>query len=145
MKFKTNIRIDLTLIPTFLLLVISGIGIHVTDEFSQHEAWHNWAVTHVIAGTLFLTLGIVHIKGHWPWFRSLTKGLKKKSKPNMILALLFIFETVTGTILLAFTEGGGSHIGKWHWWAGLLMLAFGTGHLIKRWKTLKLGYAQLKK
>ncbi len=145
MKFKTNIRIDLVLIPTFLLLIISGISIHVTDEFSHHSVWHNWAVTHVIAGTLFLILGIFHIKGHWPWFRSLAKSLKKKSKPNMILTLLFLFETVTGIILLAFTEGGGSHIGLWHWWVGLLMSAFGIGHLIKRWKTLKLGYKNLKK
>ncbi len=145
MKFQTNIRIDLALIPTFLLLFISGIGIHLTDEFSHYNAWHNWAVTHVIAGTLFLILGIFHIKGHWPWFKSLTKSLKKKSKPNMILSLLFLFETVTGVILLAFTEGGGSHIGLWHWWAGLVMIAFGTGHLIKRWKTLKLGYSKLRK
>ncbi len=145
MKFTTNIRVDLAWIPTFLLLIISGIGIHVTDEFTQYEVWHNWAVTHVIAATLFLSLEFFHIKGHWPWFRSLAKGLKKKSKPNMILTLLFIFETVTGIILLAFTNGGGSHVGLWHWWAGLLMIAFGTGHLIKRWKTLKLGYSKLKK
>lgn len=145
MKFKTNIRIDLALIPTFLLLIISGIGIHVTDEFAQHETWHNWAVTHVFAGILFLTLGIFHIKGHWPWFRSLARSLKKKSKPNMILTLLFAFETVTGIILLAFTEGGDSHTGLWHWWGGLLMTAFGIGHFIKRWKTFKLGFAKLKK
>ncbi len=145
MKFTTNIKIDLALIPTFLLLIISGIGLHVTDEFTNYVVWHNWAVTHVIAGTLFLVLGIFHIKGHWPWFRSLAKSIKKKSKPNMILTLLFLFETVTGIILLAFIEGGGSHIGRWHWVVGLVMIVFGIGHLIKRWKTLKLGYAQLKK
>lgn len=144
MKYTTNIRIDIILIPVFLTLIVSGIGIHVTDEFTHHDAWHNWAVTHVIAGTLFLVLGIFHIKGHWPWFKSLIKTLKKKSKPNMILTLLFIFETVSGIILLAFTEGGNSHLGLWHWWAGLIMSGFGIGHILKRWKTLKLGYARLK-
>lgn len=63
----------------------------------------------------------------------------------MILSLLFIFETVSGIILLAFTDGGNSHIGLWHWWAGLIMAGFGIGHILKRWKTLKLGYARLKK
>lgn len=144
MKFTTNIRIDLALIPIFLILIISGIGIHVTDEFTQHNVWHNWAVTHVIAGISFLALGIFHIKGHWPWFKSLAKTLKKKSKPNMILTLLFLFETITGIILLAFTEEGESHVGLWHWWAGLLMIAFGIGHIIKRSKTLKLGITKLR-
>ncbi len=142
MKFKTNIRIDVALIPTFLLLIISGIGIHVTDEFTRHEVWHNWAVTHVVAALLFLLLGICHIKGHWAWFKSLTKTLKKKSKPNMILTLLFLFETVTGIILLAFIDGGDSHIGSWHWIVGLIMTAFGIGHILKRLKTLKIGLAK---
>ncbi len=145
MKFTTNIRIDIALILIFAILIISGIGIHLTDEFTQHEIWHSWAVTHVISGTFFLVLGIFHIKGHWAWFKSLTKSLKKKSKPNMILSLLFIFETVSGIILLAFTDGGNSHIGLWHWWVGLIMAGFGIGYILKRWKTLKLGYARLKK
>lgn len=144
MKFTTNIRIDIALIPIFLILIISGIGIHVSDEFSQHHLWHSWAVTHVIAATLFLVFGIMHVKGHWPWFKTLTKNFKKKSKPNMILSLLFIFETVSGIILLAFTEGGGSDIGLWHWWVGILMTGFGIGHIIKRWKTLKAGYKRLR-
>lgn len=140
MKFKTNIRIDIALIPVFALLVASGIGIHLTDEIGEHDAWHTWAVIHVIAATLFLILGIYHIRGHWGWFKSLSKTLKRKSKPNMILTLLFLFETVTGIILLAFTEGGGSGFGLWHWWAGLIMTGFGLGHLIKRWKILRTGY-----
>ncbi len=142
MKFKTNIRIDLALIPTFLLLIISGIGIHVTDEFTHHSIWHNWAVTHVIAALLFLILGIFHIKGHWAWFKSLKKTLKRKSKPNMILTLLFLFETVTGIILLAFIDGGDTHIGSWHWVVGLIMIVFGIGHILKRLKTLKLGLSK---
>lgn len=145
MKFTTNIRIDIILIPVFLILIVSGICIHVTDEFSKHDLWHAWAVTHVIAGTLFLVLGILHIKGHWPWFKSLVKSLKRKSKPTMILTLLFCFEIVTGVILLAFTDGGNSHTGLWHWWIGLIMTGFGVGHIMKRWKILKSGYSKLKK
>lgn len=145
MTFTTNIRIDVALIPAFLLLIISGIGIHVSDEFTQHDIWHNWAVTHVVAGTLFLVLGILHIKGHWAWFKSIAKNLRKKSKPNIILTLLFIFETVTGTILLAFTDGGNSHIGLWHWWVGMVMTGFVIGHLFKRLKILKIGYKKLRK
>lgn len=137
MKLKTNLRIDFALIPIFLLLIISGIGIHVTDEFARHDVWHNWAVTHVIAGTLFLLLGIFHVKGHWPWFKSLFKYFKKKSKPNIILTLLFLFETVSGIILLAFIDGGDTEIGLWHWWAGLIMTGFGIGHILKRIKMLK--------
>lgn len=142
MKFKTNIRIDVALIPTFLLLIISGVGIHLTDEFTRHAAWHNWAVTHVIAAVLFLTLGIFHIKGHWAWFKSLKVTLKKKSKPNMILSLLFLFETITGIILIAFIDGGNTHIGLWHWVVGLIMAAFGIGHLLKRLKRLKHGLSK---
>lgn len=145
MKFTTNLRIDLSLIPIFLLLIVSGVGIHVTDEFTRHDVWHNWAVAHVIAGIFFLVLGIFHVKGHWPWFKSLVKSMKKKSKPNMMLTLLFLFETVTGIILLAFTDGGKSHIGWWHWWVGVIMTGFGIGHILKRWKTIKLGYVRLKK
>lgn len=127
----------------FLALIVSGIGIHITDEFMQHDIWHRWAVTHVIVGTLFLIFGIIHVKGHWSWFKSLAKTLKRKSKPNMILSLLFIFETVSGIILLAFTDGGNSHIGLWHWCGGLVMTGFGIGYILKRWKRLKHGMASL--
>lgn len=144
MKFTTNIRIDLALIPVFLLLIVSGIGIHVNGEPGRHELWHTWAVIHVIAAALFLVLGIFHIKGHWAWFKSLAKTLKKKSKPNMILSLLFLFETVSGIVLLAFVDGADSDIGLWHWWIGLIMTGFGIGHLIKRWKTLKIGISKLR-
>lgn len=144
MKFTTNIKIDIAFIPVFATLIISGIGIHVTDEFEQHHIWHNWAVAHVIAGTLFLVLGALHIKGHWHWFKTLLQTFKKKSKPTMILSVLFLFETLTGIILLAFTDGGNSHIGLWHWWVGLIMSAFAIGHLLKRWKIIKIGYSKLK-
>lgn len=130
------------MIPVFLAMVASGVGIHVSGEWGLHEAWHNWAVVHVIAAVVFLILAVCHIKGHWPWFRSLARGLHKKSKPNMILSILFAFETVTGIILLAFTDGEGSHTGLWHWWGGLLMFLFGTGHLVKRWKILRTGYCR---
>lgn len=79
MNFTTNIGIDIALIPIFAILIISGVGIHVSDEFTQHEMWHSWAVTHVIAAIFFLVLGIYHVKGHWVWFKSLTKTLKKKA------------------------------------------------------------------
>lgn len=124
MKFTTNIRIDIPMIFAFAVLIVSGVGIHVTDGFVQHDIWHNWAVIHVIASVSFLVLGIYHIIGHWVWFKGLAKSMKKKSKPNIVLTLLFLFETVTGAILLAFTDGGNSHIGLWHWWAGLIMTAF---------------------
>lgn len=137
MKFTTNKRIDIALIPIFLTLVVSGVGIHVSDEIVRHEIWHTWAVAHVIAATLFLIFGTLHIKGHWAWFKSLVKSIKRKSKPTIALAILFLFETVTGLILLAFTDGGNSHLGLWHWWVGLIMTGFAVGHLVKRWKTLR--------
>lgn len=144
MKFTTNIKIDIALIVVFTALIVSGIGIHLSDEHARHELWHSFAVAHVVCGILFLVLGILHIKGHWAWFKALSKRFKKMSKPTMILTLLFLFETVSGIILLGFTHGGNSHIGLWHWWCGLLMTAFGIGHLLKRLKPLKRGYALLK-
>lgn len=144
MKFKTNIRIDIALIPAFILLVVSGVGIHLSDEFEQHQAWHSWAVTHVVAAIFFLSLAIIHIKGHWGWFKSIVTTFKKKSKPTLNLTLLFLFETVSGIILLAFTDGGNSHLGLWHWWIGLIMTGFGIGHLLKRWKILKNGLRKLR-
>lgn len=62
-----------------------------------------------------------------------------------MLSLLFIFETVSGVILLAFTDGGNSHTGLWHWWVGLIMTGFGIWHILSRWKILKIGYSKLKK
>lgn len=140
MKLKTNIKVDIALIPALVILIVTGIGIHVSDEVEQHALWHGWAVAHVISGALFLGLGIAHVRGHWGWFRSLLKTFRKKSRATIALTLLFLAETVTGIILLAFTDGGHSHIGLWHWWLGLLMAAFGIGHLLKRLKILKSGY-----
>lgn len=145
MKFISNIKTDIVLIVAFAALIVSGVGVHLAGEIANHHCWHAWAVAHVIAAAMFLVVGAFHIKGHWPWFKTIATTFRKKSKPTLVLTLLFLLETVTGVILLAFTDGANSHTGLWHWWTGIILAGFGIGHLLKRLKPLKTGLKMLRK
>lgn len=126
---------DLSLIPLFVAISFTGVVLHVAP-FTTHDEWHNWAVAHIVAGALFLIAGIIHIKQHWLWYKALVKGFRNKSHITIALSFLFLFEVVTGILLLTVVEGGGSNIGYWHYIIGLAMLIVGLWHILQRLKIL---------
>lgn len=143
---KAIFKIDWSLIPTFLGLAITGIGLHISAERCTHEVWHNWSMAHVIFSLAFLICVICHIKMHWSWYRGWFKnGLGKKNRVTALLSVVFAFEVITGIVMLSVVDGAGSGIGKWHWGAGIALAVIGIGHLLKRLPTLKKGSRPLKK
>lgn len=126
---------DLSLIPLFVAISFTGVVLYVAP-FTTHDEWHNWAVAHVVAGMLFLIAGIIHIKQHWSWYKALVKRFRNKSRITIALSFLFLFEVITGILLLAVVEGGGSSIGYWHYIIGLAMLFVGLWHIVRRFKIL---------
>ena len=93
--------IDLLLIPVSIASVITGFGLHVAGKNAPHEVWEQWAAAHVVATVLFLVLGILHVRHHWAWYKSLfSKGLGNKSRVTLLLTIAFLFLVVTGIILI---------------------------------------------
>lgn len=43
-KGKSIFIIDLILIPVFLLLIYSGVKLHVAGHTSNHDLWEYWAL-----------------------------------------------------------------------------------------------------
>ncbi len=145
-KGKSIFIIDLILIPVFLLLIYSGLKLHVAGHTSNHDIWEHWAHFHIITGFLSLIFGELHIKAHWAWYRSFIKnGIGKKSKVTVVLSVLFLIETLTGIILILFLDGGNSAIGFWHYRLGLVMILFLLIHLISRFSLLMKGLGWKKK
>lgn len=124
--------IDLTLIPAFVFSAVSGVLLHAAGHGGCHEAWHNWAVAHISASVLFLLLVALHVKTHMGWYKGLVKkGIGSKSRLTLLLTLLFAVVCLSGIALL-FVCGAGSHIGLWHYAAGLVLIAVSLVHLSTR-------------
>ena len=130
--------IDWILLVVAALSAYSGVELHVAGHGDVHEIWHNWAVVHVITSLLFLIFGVVHVKMHWGWYKSLfAKGIGNKSRVTLLLSVIFIVVILTGVALLAFVDGANSGMGLWHYRIGLIVSAISIGHIVKRWHILK--------
>ncbi|MGN0236109.1 MAG: DUF4405 domain-containing protein [Paludibacteraceae bacterium] len=129
--------IDRVLIPVFALSAFSGIQLHVAGHGASHEAWHNWAVFHIVVSVLFLIAVILHVKTHRGWYKSLVKnGLGNKSKAVVAVTLFFAVLAATGLVLLG-VKGAHSGIGLWHYRMGLVASVLFAEHIIHRMPVLR--------
>ena len=135
---KTKIFIvDLLLLTLFILTAISGFGMHITGHSNNHFIWHHWAAVHCLSTLFFTITTIIHIYLHWNWYKSLfSKSLGKKSKVTVIVSLLFLVLTISGTLAFVIPHGPNSHIGIIHYIIGIVSTIFFAGHIIKRIKIL---------
>ena len=128
---------DWLLIPVSIASVITGFGLHVSGKNASHEVWEQWAAAHVVATVLFLVLGILHVRHHWAWYKSLfSKGLGNKSRVTLLLTIAFLFLVVTGVVLIVTINGPNSTTGHLHYIFGLLLTILSLWHIVKRWKAL---------
>lgn len=140
-NIKSKKITDWSLVPLFLLTLWSGIELHVTDYFTNHDHWHAWAVTHSIAGVLMAVFVILHVCQHWKWYKALGKPLKARKarvrrRAVLTLTALFAIVIITGLWVLVFVDGADSHPGLVHFVLGLAASLFAFGHIIKRYKQL---------
>ena len=143
-KKKIIFLTDMALIPVFALTAYTGIELHVAGHGTDHQVWHDMAVFHSIAGFSFLILAAIHVKYHWAWYKALkSKGLKNKSKIVVALSALFIIVAASGILLAFFIDGANTHIGLWHYKAGLVTGVLASLHIFKRWALLRKGTASI--
>lgn len=129
--------IDWFLVFFFAITAYSGFQLHYAGHFQSHDMWHNWAVGHTIAGSLFFISGIFHIHTHIGWYKSiLSKGLGKKSSNTLWLSLFFAAASISGIILLG-VNGANSDTGIWHYRIGIILTASSLLHFVKRFSILK--------
>lgn len=127
---------DLMLVPLFILVLHTGIKLHIAGHGTDHDIWHYRAVFHIITSLLFTIFGVMHVKHHWGWYKGLkTKGIKGKSKIILLLSFILIPVIVTGVWLLCI-EGANSSIGILHYQVGLMAGVLGILHILKRWRFL---------
>lgn len=133
MKAKAIFITDITAFITLTLSAFTGIMLHVAGHQDIHEIWHNWAVLH-IAATVFLTIStVVHIYGHWGWYKSLfRKGLGNKSRVTVILSVVMLAAVLSGDILLFMHQGPNTGLGLWHYVIGIILTVIALGHFLKR-------------
>lgn len=130
--------IDWTLIPSFVLTVVSGIGLHIAGHGAEHEVWHNWAVAHVVASLFFTVAAVWHIATHRGWYKSFVRsGIGNKSRITIVLTILFSAVVGTGIALLGWIDGANSETGLWHYATGLALTVVAIGHIVKRISALK--------
>lgn len=144
-KKKIIFLTDMALIPVFALTAYTGIELHVAGHGTDHQVWHDMAVFHSIAGFSFLILAAIHVKYHWAWYKALkSKGLKNKSKIVAALSALFIIVAASGILLAFFIDGANTHVGLWHYKAGLVVTGvLASLHIFKRWALLRKGTASI--
>ena len=130
--------VDWLLILVAGLSAYSGVKLHIAGHFFTHEVWHNWAIFHIITSVLFSIIGIIHIKNHWGWYKSITKRkFNNKIGNTLFLSIIFGLVSLTGIILILFVNGANSHIGIWHYRLGLIIAILSIVHIIRRWHILR--------
>ena len=143
-KKKIIFLTDMALIPVFALTAYTGIELHVAGHGTDHQVWHDMAVFHSIAGFSFLILAAIHVKYHWAWYKALkSKGLKNKSKIVAALSALFIIVAASVILLAFFIDVANTHVGLWHYKAGLVTGVLASLHIFKRWALLRKGTASI--
>jgi len=144
-KGKSIFIVDLILIPVFVLVIFTGLKLHIVSKIDNHDIWSYWAHFHIIVSIISLIIGGLHIKAHWGWYKNLVKkGLGKKSKITFALSLLFLILIITGIILVIFIDGGNSAIGLWHYRLGLVMIGLLVSHLAARFTLLVKGLKKIR-
>lgn len=130
--------IDWALVPLFILVVYTGIELHVAGHEDNHDIWHSWAVFHVVVSLLFLMVMLFHIIDHRNWYKGILskKKARKKGRVTICLSVMFILVVVTGLALLGI-EGANTPVGLWHYKAGILMGVLSAGHILKRASALR--------
>ena len=137
MKPNKNILIDLYTLISFILIAVSGFGMHISGHGSDHALWHCWAVFHVVSAIIFVTCIAFHVKGHWAWYKSLfSTGIGKKSRVTILLTVLMLAVTLSGITDMLMSDHNESHIGLWHYAIGNIFTVTALGHFIKRHKIL---------
>lgn len=132
---------DLALVPLFMVTLYAGIALHLAGHDGNHDAWHNWAVVHTIAGLLFAAFGILHVKTHWTWYK-VRKANDIRSKSVWLLSFVFIGEVVTGVLLLLWVDGADSLTGLLHYKIGLIAGVLGILHILRRFRFLSKGFTE---
>lgn len=133
-KRKLNLLTDRVLFPVLVGLCGSGLGLHLFEHAAAPEIRHAWKLAHIIFSLLFLALVVLHVYGHWAWYRSLVtagcKGLRRWMV--VLLAVVFLAVAVTGIVKWLF----GAHIGFYHYVGGLAFGVLALLHIIRRWRQL---------
>ncbi len=133
---------DLVLVPLFILTVYTGMELHVAGHGADHEAWHDWAVLHTLAGLLFTVFGAIHVRDHWGWYKSLcAKGPKGRSRIVLALSVVCVPVLVTAVLLLCCVDGANTPVGLLHYGAGLAAGFLGMLHILTRARRLYNGLA----
>ncbi|MDU1904815.1 MAG: DUF4405 domain-containing protein [Dysgonomonas sp.] len=145
-KGKSIFIVDILLIPIFILVIYSGLELHIAGHDTDHEIWSHWAHIHIITSVVSLIVGSLHIKAHWNWYKGLVKkGWNRKSKVTISISFLFLILTITGIVLVLFIDGGNSSVGLWHYRLGLIMTALLVIHTISRFPLIIKGLKKKRK
>ena len=137
MKPNKNILIDLYTLISFILIAVSGFGMHISGHGSDHALWHCWAVFHVVSAIIFVTCVAFHVKGHWSWYESLfSTGIGNKRRVTIILTVLMLAVTLSGIMVMLLSDHKKNHYGLWHYAIGIIFTVTALGHFIKRHKIL---------
>ena len=130
---KISFRIERLLPLAFIASAVTGIGLHIAGHGTVHNVWHNWAVAHISASSLWLLSAAVHVKRHRFWYKALaSRKITDKLWINIPLSLLFLIVAITGIILITHINGANSSVGLFHYKLGILLLLFSLIHVFYR-------------
>ncbi len=131
---------DLMLAGAFVLLLGTGIALHMAGHAACHGSWHGWAACHTVAGLLFAGLAVIHIKSHRSWYKGLKTAGCKGARKKAVLALSVVFAAavLSGAALL-FVGRGHCHAGLLHYKIGIAAAALAIFHILQRLKILRKG------
>lgn len=129
-RMASKLNVGHLLSVAFVVTAVTGVGLHLAWHAAGHATWHSWAVAHVAASLLWIIAVAQHVGRHWRWYTSPRDGSVTRIAATAALSAAFLLAAVTGLVLLAFIDGGGSGVGLWHYWLGILLAVLSICHVI---------------
>lgn len=130
-KHKKAVHILLAF--NLIAITVSGIALHIAGHGTDHEVWHNLAVTHVLLSIMFAICSAQHIRRYVRLYKSF--GKVRTAIRNVDIAAVSLFmsiATITGIVLLFWDCTPNTGMSLWHYWFGMLMSLVTAIHIIRR-------------
>lgn len=142
---KPLFKTDIALVILGSASLLSGVACHFAGHFYSQNTWQYVSLAHGIINIALLSAIAIHVKQHWGWFKGLIKKPSFTKKIAFFITLSFIAVTLSGIVVLLFSNTPNTHAGLVHFFIGLIFSLLVIVHVINRWKVFAKGIELTKK
>jgi hypothetical protein len=128
MKIPQNLLKDLAMLIIALVVLVTGIVLHLKVYGVVVEPRAVIKVVHYVAGFLLVAMMVMHFAAHAKWYGPVCKAQPVYGAIIAVMGVVALATFVTGLVKLCAHVRG---LGAWHFWLGIALAVFVVYHISK--------------